>query len=342
MKNFFTVIAVLIITVTLFSCRNKEVTNVDETGLPDTIIKISRLIEEDPTDAALYNIRAKLFLDYSMPDKALSDVDKAIQLDPDMPDYLITKADIFFARGKATESIEWLKKARAVAPKDFLSLTKLGEIFLYIADYKSSLLYLDTAARLDDTRPEPWLIGGFSMLYATDTMNAIRYFNECLKRDKNNYKANLQLAVIYTLKLNPLALEYYQNALNINPESAEVYYNMGVYYQDMEKTNEAIDAYIRVTRLKDDMGFGDNAFYNLGYIHIELQVWDAARDYFGQAILANPAYYQAYFFKGYAHERLGDLLNAKSYYDKAIEMKPDYEDAKEAMQRVIGLLRTPM
>jgi tetratricopeptide (TPR) repeat protein len=218
----------------------------------------------------------------------------------------------------------------------------LGEIFLYISDYKSSLLYLDTAAKLDDTRPEPWLIGGFSMLYAQDTINAIRYFNESIKRDKNNYKANLQLAVIYTLKLNPLALEYYQNALDINPESAEAYYNMGVFYHDIGKTNEAIDAYIRVTRLKDDMGFADNAFYNLGYIHIELQVWDMARDYFGSAIQSNPAYYQAYFFKGYAHERLGDPINAKAYYDKAVQMNPDYTDAKEAMQRVIGLLRSPV
>ncbi len=325
----------------IISCRNSnQVTPIDEQGLPDTIITVTRMIEDNPTDASLFDLRAKLFLEYRMVERALVDADKAIALNPKKASFYITKADIYFARGKATESINWLKKARETDPNDYTSLLKLGEIFLFISDYKTSILYLDTAAKLDDTKSDPWLIGGFSMLHATDTLNAIRYFNECLKRDKNNLKANIQLAIIYTLKLNPLALEYYRNALEINPESADAYYNMGKYYQDIGKYNEAIDAYLAVTRLKNDMGFADNAFYNLGYIHIELKVYDVARDYFGHAINLNPAYYQAYYAKGYAHEMLGDLQNAKAYYDQAIELNPNYEAAREAMHRLLGKLRT--
>lgn len=324
-----------------FSCRNNNgVTPINEEGLPDTIIAVTRLIEARPTDAGLYGIRAELFLQYRMPDRAMLDVDRAIDLNPGEASFYVTKADVFFARGKASESILWLGKAREVNPNDYKPLLKLGEVFLFLSDYKKSLLYLDSAAKLNDAIPDPWLIGGFAMLNANDTLNAIRYFNEVLKRDNVNHKANMQLAIIYTLRQNPLALEYYRNVLEKDPESAEAYYNMGKYYQDVEMYNEAIEAYITVTKLKNDMGFADNAYYNLGYIHIELKVWDVARDYFGYAIQANPSYFQAYYAKGYAHEMLGDLQNAKAYYDKAIDLNPNYEAAREAMHRVIGMLRT--
>lgn len=345
MKKVLIVVFVAVTSLMLMlSCRNKssEVEAINEQGLPDTIVVVNRLIEASPMDASLYVLRSQLFLEYRMPEHALQDADKAVALNPGDPANHIAMADVLHARGRVHESIQSLKKARAVAPDNVASLLKLGEIHMFISDYKSSLLYLDTAARLDDTNPEPWLIGGFSMGYAGDTLNSIRYFNECLKRDKDNYKANLQLAIIYTRRLNPLALEYYQNALNIKPESAEVYYNMGKFYQDIGRYNEAIDAYIAVTRMRNDMGFRDNAFFNLGYIHVELQVWDEARDYFGHAIHANPQYFQAYYAKGYAHEMLGDLQNAKSYYDKAIDMNPGYEAAREGLNRVLGKIRGSM
>jgi tetratricopeptide (TPR) repeat protein len=339
-KRPLTVLAAVLLVVAVFSCRSNNSVPVDEQGLPDTIIAMNRLIEAKPGDASLYAQRARLFLEHRMADRAMADADKAISLDPKTPGHYIIKADVFFSRGKVHESILWLEKARSVSDKDVNSLLKLGEVFFFIKDYKKSLLYLDTASKLDDTNAQAWLLGGFAMAEAGDTLNAIRYFTETLKRDKNSYRANIMLAVIYTHKLNPIALEYYQNALNIKPESGEVYYNMGKFFQDVGKYNEAIDAYLAVTRLKDDMGFRDNAFYGLGYIHIELQVYDAARDYFGAAIQANPAYFQAYYAKGFAHERLGDLYNAKAYYDKALELNPNYELAREALHNVIGLMRS--
>ncbi|HRZ43184.1 MAG TPA: tetratricopeptide repeat protein [Bacteroidales bacterium] len=323
-------------------CRQKAVNTEEEVGLPDTILKINRLIDDKPNDASLYDTRAKLYIEYKDPRSALADAEKAIALEPKEPDYYVTRGDVFFSLGKVHDAISSLKQARSVSSTHIPSLLKLGEIYFFLKDYKTSILYLDSAAKLDDTNPDPYLMSGFALAEAGDTANAIRYFNETLKRDKNNYRANIHLGVIYTHKLNPIAVEYYQNALNIKPESAEAFYNLGKFYQDMGKFNEAIDAYLAVTRLKDDMGFRDNAFYGLGYIHIELKVYDTARDYFGQAIQANPAYYQAYYAKGYAHERLGDLMNAKAYYDKALEINPGYETAREARDQVVRLINSPM
>ncbi len=342
MKRVLLSTALIIITAGLFSCRHQPAPPTNEQGLPDTLVAVNRLIEARPGDASLYLLRSQLYLEQRMADRAFADAEKAIALDPKNPAGYISKADVFFYRGKLHESIQWLKRARSTSSTDSKSLLKLGEAFFFMKDYKTSLLYLDTATKIDDTNPQPWLLGGFAMAEAGDTTNAIRYFNECLKRDKDNYRANIILGVIYTHKFNPLALEYYQNALNINPESAEAYYNMGKYFQDVGKYNEAIDAYLAVTRLKNDQGFKDNAFFGLGYIHIELQVWDAARDYFGQAILANPSYFQAYYAKGFAHERLGDLYNAKAYYDKALEINPNYETAREALANVTRLINTPV
>lgn len=342
MRKLSILLLVAVTLAALSSCREDKKPAPDQEGLPDTIITVTRLIEESPGKASLYDLRAKLFIEHHDAKAAMADAEKAISLESDNPAFYITKADIYFSIGKVHESITWLKTARQTSSSDPNSLLKLGEVYFFLKDYKTSLLYLDTASKLDDRKPEPWLLGGFALAEAGDTANAIRYFNECLKRDKNNYTANIRLGVIYTHLLNPLAPEYYQNALNIRPESGEAYYNLGKYYQDIGKYNEAIDAYLTVTRLKNDVRFKANAFFGLGYIHIELQVYDAARDYFGQAIQENPQYYQAYYAKGFAHERLGDLFNAKAYYEKALQINPDYENARQALKNVIQLANRPM
>jgi tetratricopeptide (TPR) repeat protein len=122
--------------------------------------------------------------------------------------------------------------------------------------------------------------------------------------------------------------------LELKPGSAEVYYNMGWYYQQINDFNKAIELYNHLLNMKDGGGLKSNAYYNLGYLHIQMKMWSEARDYFGKAIQINPNYVEAYYAKGFAHEMLGDIMNAKAYYEEALKLRPSYPNAYNALQRV--------
>jgi small subunit ribosomal protein S14 len=55
-----------------------------------------------------------------------------------------------------------------------------------------------------------------------------------------NFKRILDLVIIYGAKKNPLAFQYYDNALSINPSSNDALYAKAKLFQDLEKNRLAI------------------------------------------------------------------------------------------------------
>ncbi len=324
-----------IITMLVMSCSSdKSKDHQLMKDLPDTASAITKKIAEDPGNASLYYERAKLLIATNHNSLAMKDLNKAIELEPDMAVYYQEKADLLWIQGSVREALANLKTARLKNRKDPDILLKLAEVTFIIGDYKNSQRYLDTLRDNFDANSEGWVIRGFVFLQTEDTLSAIKSFEEATRINPDNYRAFLQLGVIYTHLKNPVCLEYYQTALELKPGSAEVYYNMGWYYQQTNDFNRAIELYNHLLTMKDGGGLKPNAYYNLGYLHIQMKMWSEARDYFGKAIQLNPKYVEAYYAKGFAHEMLGDIMNAKAYYEEALKLRPSYPNAYNALQRI--------
>ena len=80
------------------------------------------------------------------------------------------------------------------------------------------------------------------------------------------------------------------------------------------------------------------AYYNLGYIHIELQVYSKGVEYFTGAINSDERYYQAYYGRAYCYEILGDVQNAKKDYETVLNINMEYNPAKEGVGRVSRIM----
>ena len=66
------------------------------------------------------------------------------------------------------------------------------------------------------------------------------------------------------------------------------------------------------------------AYYNLGVIFRELGKLEEAEKSYRKAILLKPDYAEAYSNIGVIFKKLGKLNEAEASYRKAIELKPDY------------------
>ena len=89
-----------------------------------------------------------------------------------------------------------------------------------------------------------------------------------------------------------------------------------------------------MNKLLDFDAFNANTHYNIGFIHMELDLFDIAVNNFADAIYSNTAFYEAYYARGICFETLGNIAQAEVDYKRAIEINPDYKYAKDALQNL--------
>jgi len=126
------------------------------------------------------------------------------------------------------------------------------------------------------------------------------------------------------LKQYDVALENYKKALEIKPDYAEVYFNMGVTLKDKGDLNAAIDCYKQAIIIKPNYAA---AYNNMGNILRDKGNPEAAIDCYKQAIIIKPNYAVAYNNMGSAQKDTGNQEAAIISYKKALKIRPDYDGA---------------
>jgi tetratricopeptide (TPR) repeat protein len=76
-----------------------------------------------------------------------------------------------------------------------------------------------------------------------DTARAISSLVTATEQDNAFEDAFYDLGIIYAARKNPLAMEYYNSALRINPTNANILYARAKLLQDLGKIDEAIVEY---------------------------------------------------------------------------------------------------
>ena len=118
-----------------------------------------------------------------------------------------------------------------------------------------ALKYANEALRKDDRLAKAYFIKGFVYKETKDTANAISSFQTVVELDPDNYDAYILLGNIFSKRGNPIALQYFGDALRIRPSSTEAFYNRGLFLQDAGKLDAAVADY--TTLLKLDPGYSD-------------------------------------------------------------------------------------
>lgn len=336
----------IVITFFLFSCQEstenkqkaEEPVLEQEQGLvlqdsvQEKLESINLSIRQNVNNANLYLQRAELYSNIGDYQSAAADVERAQSIDSTSAEVYLTSAKIYSKIGELTKVKESLEKGLRINPENSELHTELGELYLYVKNNKKSMEHADKAIRYDIYNADAYYLKGFNFLEMGDTVRAISSFQTTVEQDPNYIDAYLQLGLIYSMKNDPIALDYIQNVLEIDSNHKEALYTYAMYAQSHEMYNEAIQTYTKLTKAHPDFR---EAYYNLGYIHMYyLQLYRQATFHFSDAIDADPNYFQAYYNRGYCYELMGDIRNAAIDYRKALEVKPDYDLAAKGLTRV--------
>jgi tetratricopeptide (TPR) repeat protein len=329
---YFSALCLLVIFTSCGNSKNSSENQEYLDSLPADMREISQQILDDPENSELYNERALKWMKKAEYESALSDINRAIANDMDNPAYFIVKSDIYFAMGNLKECKDALLKAIEKDEYHTEAILKYAELHFFLQDYETMFLYIDRAMDIDNINPEAYFMRAMAYAEMQDTAKAISDLHKAVEQKPDFYNAYVQLGLIFDNMNNPLALDYYSNALQIDTNSVEVRYNIAMYYQKREELNKAIEIYFDIIDRKPDYKY---AYYNLGYIHlVYLEVYTEAVKYFTQAISIDPNYVEAYYNRGYAYELRGDITNARLDYQMALQLKTNYPKAIEGLNRL--------
>ncbi|HEY9669541.1 MAG TPA: tetratricopeptide repeat protein, partial [Coleofasciculaceae cyanobacterium] len=116
------------------------------------------------------------------------------------------------------------------------------------------------------------------------------------------------------------ALAYYQQALALKPDRAEVHYNLGYVFQQQGQLSAAVEHYQQAIALKPDY---TDAHYNLGYVFQQQGQLSAAIQHYQHAIALNPNDTEAHGNLAYAFQQQGQIEAAIAHYQQVLTLKPD-------------------
>ena len=331
-KLFFLFVAFL-----FFACgSNQNNASNDEEIKMDTALsklvspeikKINDQLIANPNNADLFFERSQIYFRNGDLAASIKDVSKSISIDSLKDKYWIFLADAHFAANQTRQSKEALEKCVLIIPNSIDGNLKLAELYFYVKKYQEAIYSINKALKINENLSKAYFLKGMCYKESKDTNLAVSSFQTALEQDQGYFDAHMELGMLLSARKNPIALEYFLNALRLQPKDLNVYYNMAKFYQDAGKIDLAIETYEKILKMnaKDK-----ESLYNLGAIQLHFKKSSKiALDYFSKAISVDPNYAEAYFARGVCFEDLKDFKNAKADYKMAIEINPEYDFAIE-------------
>ncbi len=168
------------------------------------------------------------------------------------------------------------------------------------------------------------------------TKKAKEQAEEIKKYDPN--KALMLWATIYSREEKyDLAIGEYKKYLELNPTDPDAHYQFGMYYQRLEKFDDATAMFEKAI-LIDDKAY--KSLYQIGRTAIfSGENFDRGIDCFQEYIKAdpgspNPGLDSAHWRLGMLYEKKGKTKLARKEYRIAAELNPDEEKYKEALENI--------
>ncbi len=116
----------------------------------------------------------------------------------------------------------------------------------------------------------------------------------------------------------------WQNVIDIYPESARPYFNLGNHYVTQGRLDEAVELFLK--SLERDPDFVD-CLYNLGNTYMKLGRWKEAAAEYERVVALSVGHDQAHYNLGKAYAKLGRYEQAELEYRTAATLKPGHVNA---------------
>lgn len=308
----------------------KEVVTPQSENHP-SIQEITAYIQKTPNDPKLYYVRSNMRFQLGNLAGAKEDIQKALELDSTQINFYIGLADVYFEEQDLVRAINTLEEAIKIDASNEKVLLQMAIYKIYMKNYKEAIGHLDAVLEQNIYNAEAYFYKGILFKEIDKKERALSSFQTALEQNPEYFEAHMQLALTYADQDPELALQYYDNALKLNPKSQEAMYGKGLLLQNLERYSEAIDIYKEIVK---DAPRNSTAFYNIGYVYFLMDSMEKSDRNFKIASTVDPTYVDAVYMRGLIQEALGNLEEAAKFYKQSLSLQSDYNLAIEGLERI--------
>lgn len=330
---------VFALVILLYACnsntdkKGSRITEDIEVKSISTLDSLSLEITENSSNSKSYYNRALYFYDEAEYEQALNDISRALEVDSSIADYFLVRGNIYYDQQRFKEAFTSYQKTVEIDDEHEIAILKLCQIELILKNYDLAIEMVNKALRINQMNPTSYYLKGFIYLDAGDTAIAVSSFQTAIEVDPKHYDSYIMLGKIWAEVKPEFSETYYDQALELEPESVEALYNKGVLLQNQDRYSESYQIYDRIISIDSSAYF---AYYNKGYVLlVSDSSYTEAIQYFERSLLYYPYYHQAYYNIGLCYENLGEFELSEKNYKKSLEIDPQFDPAAKGLSRIL-------
>lgn len=329
-------IIIAIIIMAFSQCSNRPnhthlIVDKTDSTLTAQLLKLTERIEADDKNDEYFYLRSIEWIKINQLRNALVDIQSALSLKPENAVYHYKKGEYLMASDSidVQEAKQSFIKAIELEQSFEDAHFKLGQLYLARQEYENALASFDQLIEIDINNAHAYFWKGIAFKENKFKVKAEEMFFKTVSVDNNYYNAYMQLGELYNEKDPQNALEFYDNALRINPKSDEALYAKGRIYQSQYQFKDAYAAFSQAVLENPGHKF---ASFGKAYIDIKFENYDKAIKTLDNIINMAPDYSNALTLRGYAFEQSNDPKNAIENYQKALNINPKDSIAQKGLQ----------
>ena len=280
------------------------------------------LSEQDPFQSSYLNIYSELAIQTKNFEEAISHIQKLINDNGDSSLLKSKLGILYHSSGNSKKGEEVLK---GLFDKNELNGQHSLALFEIYFDNKDNINAAKVSDRMIASLPEDWR-GYYSrslvFMDESDYESAVSILAPVSEKFSNIFSVQYILGLCYSrIKMNDEAIDFYNLALSIRPNSINVLHSIAILYDD-------IGEWVKSDKIYDQLIDNDpkdaQAFNNYAYSLVERNKdLERALVYAKKAVELepkNPSYLDTI---GWAYFKMDDLKRAKKYIRQSIEIQDD-------------------
>ncbi|MBO4599524.1 MAG: tetratricopeptide repeat protein [Bacteroidales bacterium] len=302
------------------------------TMTPEETLKVLDIqIHKHPKDDNLYYDRAKVYMELGRVNDAIADLSRAVALNEKEAKYHMLLGDAYLSNGSIEQSYASLQRALELEPDNQEAMLKMGEISYYSHNYDRAMECLSKVTAKDPQNRTALFMKGFIYKETGDTANAITLLRKVCDLYPDYEPAFEELGVIYSTHHDPLALEYLNTAIRLEPQNTNALYSLAMYYQELNQMDKAEELYKQILDINPNH---KDAWHNRGYIQLfTYGDYPVALDYFNHAIQCDSTFIEAWVNRGCTYELMGDPSQAYQNFHTALDLDHTFQPAIDGIKR---------
>jgi tetratricopeptide (TPR) repeat protein len=296
--------------------------------------KLDRAIKAQPDVADAYYQRGRVLHQKKDFDRAKADLDQAVRLKPDFTAAYEERGIVAMARRRWEAAIVDFDRVLTVDPNNVAILVRRGTAHRQAGALDAAIADLTKAIELQPNDAATYTERGFTWRAKHQIEHVVADFERARELHPTaSAWTNLGAAKLARGDHNG-AVAAFNEALRLNPSFAVAYDARGMARQDVGDLAGAMADFTEALRNDSNL---ENSYQFRGFVALRLGKWQLAVDDLSEFIRRRPVYpllNLTYCSRGEANERLGKLDAATIDYTSALRLKPDYERARIALDKL--------